>query len=115
MKLITFVILLFIACKESKPKLVIVNDNKIIKPTIKRVEHTSFYIKEDSIVLPTINDWKLVYSKQDFNEIVDNFPTLHQEIPDKPDSSYSKSGIHKTIIDANGNEKKISFPIKKNK
>jgi hypothetical protein len=51
----------------------------------------------------------LIYSKEEFNEIADNFPELHEDIPMHPDIEYYKSGIFKDIVDKDGNQKHISF------
>ena len=73
------------------------------------VDKTKFYVTTDSIKIISNTSDTLIYSKQDFNEIVDNFPTLYENFPDYPDISYGRSGYYKSIIDKNVNKKDISF------
>jgi hypothetical protein len=69
---------------------------------------TTLYAKTDSItVVGGVSD-TLVFSKKDFNEIVDHFPELYSPNPIYPDESYGRSGIHKHFTE-NGKEREISF------
>ncbi|MBS1655786.1 MAG: hypothetical protein JSU05_13125 [Bacteroidetes bacterium] len=79
----------------------------VIKPPETR--ESQLYAAADSVKIISLTVDPLVYSKDDFNEIVDNFPTLRQQIPDEPDISYARSGYFKDITDKKGNKKHISF------
>lgn len=97
-----------LSCKNSSGKFVPQSDTIIVAKQ-HEINKAKFYSTTDSIKIISLTADTLVYSRNDFNEIVDNFPTLSQEIPDHPDISYAGSGYFKDIIDINGNKKHISF------
>ena len=69
---------------------------------------TSFRTSLDTVRIEYEYD-TLIYSKEEFNEIADNFPELHENIPLQPDIEYFKSGIFKDMIDSEGNKQHLSF------
>jgi hypothetical protein len=50
----------------------------------------------------------LICSKEEFNEIADNSPELHEDISMHPDIEYFKSGIFKDIVDKESKTNDIS-------
>lgn len=70
---------------------------------------TSSYANEDLIVIVSENYDSLVYTREEFDDIVEHFPILYTDIPQNPHISYYRSGMFKEIVDKNGKEKTISF------
>jgi len=77
--------------------------------TDKRIDKSRLYYQGDSLTIVSGNNDTLIYSTVDFNEIVDNFPTLYEENPKHPDLSYAESGYFKDIVTNKGTQKHISF------
>src|SRR5436190_3272852 len=77
--------------------------------TNKKKDKTQLYYQGDSLTIISGNNATLIYSAVDFNEIVDNFPTLYEENPKHPDLSYAASGYFKDILTNKGTQKHISF------
>lgn len=107
--LISIVTLMFLGCKSQ-----IHNntsntlDTSILKvPTV--IDKSQLYANGDSIIISSKHFDTIKYSTADFNEIVDNFPSLYLSIPVNPDISYAQSGYFKDVIDSNGNKKHLSF------
>jgi hypothetical protein len=67
------------------------------------------YATTDSVIIGPEHFGTIVYSKEEFNEIVDNFPTLYETIPVKPEISYAQSGYFKDIPQKDGTKKHLSF------
>ena len=83
-------------------------DTSVIKNQI-TIDKSQFYAKGDSIIISSKHFDTITYSKEEFNQIVDNFPSLYLSIPVNPDISYAQSGYFKDEIEANGNKKHLSF------
>jgi hypothetical protein len=49
------------------------------------------------------------FSKNEFNDIIDNFPELYDNNINSPDSTFSESSISVDLIDSLGNKKHLSF------
>ncbi|MEQ1797205.1 MAG: hypothetical protein ABL872_04590 [Lacibacter sp.] len=73
------------------------------------IDKSQFYLTTDSVIISSKHFDTIVYSKKDFNEIVDNFPSLYATIPVHPDISYAQSGYYKDIVEADGNKKHLTF------
>ena len=63
-------------------------DSLPVKTTEAKIDKTKYYAKSDSLIITTENSDTLKYSKQDFNEIVDNFPALYREFVQDPQTNY---------------------------
>lgn len=110
MKTLLYIVAIsFSSCENSSTDKIVLQGHTTIITKPHRTDKTNFYATTDSIKILSLTADTLVYSKNDFNEIVDNFPTLYQELPDHPDISYARSGYFKDIIDKSGNKKHISF------
>jgi hypothetical protein len=68
-----------------------------------------YYAKADSVVVPFDEGEPLVWLREDFNAIVDNFPSLHDAYPGPPDVSYERSGCSRKFVNARGDSDEISF------
>jgi hypothetical protein len=73
------------------------------------VEKSEFYARSDSVIISSKHFDTLKYSKEEFNQIIDNFPSLYLSIPVNPDLSYAQSGYFKDVIEADGRTKHLSF------
>lgn len=82
--------------------------NTIYDSIIHFEKNPALYTDLDTIRIGDEYD-TLVYSKKEFNEIIDLFPDLHDNIPLHPDIAYFKSGIYKNFIDENGAQQNVSF------
>jgi len=73
------------------------------------IDKSQFYVKRDSVIISSKYFDTIKYSKEAFNQIIDNFPSLYLSIPVNPDISYAQSGYFKDVIETNGNKKHLSF------
>lgn len=84
----------------SETKLSVQTDTALLK------DNRLFYAKQDTVTIISESGYDtLHYSKKDFDNVVDYFPELHEDIPSHPDIAYAKSGVFKDIIDENGGKK----------
>ena len=67
------------------------------------------YAKDDSVIISSEHFDTLIYPKEQFDQIVDNFPSLYLSIPVSPDISYAQSGYFKEIVEGDGDRKIVSF------
>jgi hypothetical protein len=83
-------------------------DTSIVKtnPTNKKFQ---LYTKLDTVIISSRHFDTIKYSREEFNQIIDNFPSLYLSIPVNPDISYAQSGYFKDVTEKNGNKKHISF------
>ena len=106
MKNIIWLFLLLITGCQNSPK----DETAIVavqkKPLVKK---TSLYATTDSVIIALPNSDTIIYQKDEFNELIDNFPIFYDSLPDHPDIAYHKSGIFKEVVDSDGNKKTISF------
>lgn len=70
---------------------------------------SQLYTKQDTVIISSKYFDTIQYSKDEFNKIIDNFPTLYSSIPVNPDISYAQSGYFKDVVDERGNKKHLSF------
>ncbi|AXY75504.1 hypothetical protein D3H65_16635 [Paraflavitalea soli] len=78
-----------------------------VKPGVPAVKPP--YLVADSVVISIPGDSPYVYTAEEFNDIVNNFPTLYDSFPEHPDISYAQSGQFRSFVDSMGREKTISF------
>lgn len=93
----------------SQPKQV---DKKVIADTkaeSKKFGNSKYYTQHDFILITTEIGDTLKYSKDKFNQIVDNFSTLFKYTVQDPDLTYFSNDLWKHILDENGNYVHLSF------
>lgn len=83
-------------------------DTTIVKNNLS-IDKSQLYAKVDSIIIVSKHFDTIKYSKDEFNQIIDNFPSLYLPISVNPDISYAQSGYFKDVIEKNGNKKHLSF------
>jgi hypothetical protein len=66
-----------------------ISDSIFLKayPTVKN----KFFLTKDSLIITSKHFDTVMYSKEKFNEIIENYPELYQEYPYPPDIAYSLS------------------------
>jgi hypothetical protein len=107
--LISIITLLLFSCKSqihNNPSNTV--DTSIFKNSTV-IDKSQLYANDDSIIISSKHFDTIKYSKADFNQIVDNFPSLYPSIPVNPDISYAQSGYSKDVIESNGNKKHLTF------
>jgi len=109
MKTLTFIItLLLFGCNSQTNNIASKQvDTSVVKKAT--IDKSQFYAKGDSIIISSKHFDTIKYSKEEFNQIVDNFPSLYSSIPVNPDISYAQSGYFKDIIEDNANKMHLSF------
>lgn len=101
--------LIIIGCNsQSKTEALNHTDTSVIKNQ-SLVDKSQLYAKADSIMITSKHFDTLKYSKKEFNQIIDNFPSLYLSIPVNPDISYAQSGYFKDVIEADSDKKHLSF------
>lgn len=75
----------------------------------KIIDNSKYYTKLDTVLIATEIGDTLKYSKEKFNQIVDNFPALYKNDIQDPDITYFSNNIWKDIIDKNGNKVHLTF------
>lgn len=86
----------------------VIRNNDVSLPKSK-VDRAKYHTTSDTVYIYTQFNDTLKYSKNDFNDIIDNFPELYDETIDHPDSTYSKSKIWVELVDSSGNKNHLSF------
>jgi hypothetical protein len=118
-----FLILLFAGCQGSantipeKDTPIAKKDTVTITKTVTsytnrkplRPGRAKYYTTTDPVIVYIDNYDTSYYSKKEFNEIVDLFPSLYNDIPANPDLSFAASGSWADTVDAKGELKHISF------
>ncbi|RXK62429.1 hypothetical protein ESA94_05320 [Lacibacter luteus] len=74
-----------------------------------KVDTSGLYAKSDSVIISSIHFDTIRYTKDEFNLIVDNFPSLHSHIPVHPDIAYAQSGYFKDIVNSDGDAMHLTF------
>lgn len=108
-RLILFIPLLALACKNEPRKSSVSLTDTVTNNGHPPDNRSRNYITTDSIVLSSPHFDTLVYSKKDFNEIIDRFPALYPSIPVHPDISYAKSGYYKEFTVPDSSTIHLSF------
>lgn len=108
-------ILLF-SCNRKQPNekiiattdtLITVTDTAIELPKNK-LERVKYHTDKDSVYISSISKDTLQFSKEEFNDIVDNFPELTSMNPLPPDSAYNAK-IFVDFVDSTGEKQHITF------
>jgi hypothetical protein len=81
---------------------------KIELPAIKS-DRAKYHTDQDTVYIYSQSKDTLKFSKEDFNDIVDNFPELTSLYTANPDSAYETSKIWVDLVDKSGNKKHLSF------
>lgn len=84
-------------------------DTLLADKYVSNPDRTKYYITKDTVIIATESADTLTFSRQDFNEIVDNFPELYNEVAMEPEITYYSGGIFKDSIAADGCQKHITF------
>jgi hypothetical protein len=107
----SFVLLMLIACNNSSPYTATAEaaTTAVCNPAA-RMHNRQYYVSADTVVIISASGYDtLKYAKNDFTEIIDHFPELHEKIPLHPDIAYQKSGALKTSTGNTGLQKLIDF------
>lgn len=117
MRIIIYItILLLFSCNRKQPNekiipttdtLISVTDTVIELPKNK-LERAKYHTDKDSAYISSTSKDTLQFSKEEFNDIVDNFPELTSMNPLPPDSAYN-SKIFVVLKDSTGEEHHLSF------
>ncbi|MCS3795556.1 hypothetical protein [Niastella sp. OAS944] len=81
---------------------------KIALPASK-VERNKYHIDKDTVYIRTSYGDTIIYSREQFNDIIDNFPELYSPEVTNPDSTFASGKIWVNLIDSLGNDKTITF------
>ncbi|MEJ8818219.1 hypothetical protein [Lacibacter sp. H407] len=109
MKIITFILSLpFFGCNSQTNNPSKQFDTIVVKNQAS-IDKSQIYAKGDSVIISSKHFDTIKYSKEHFNQIVDNFPSLYSSIPVNPDISYAQSGYFKDIVEDNGRKKHLTF------
>lgn len=112
---ITTTILLF-GCNRKEPnkELIPITDNKssltdtAIELSKSKSERAKYCKDKDSVYISSTSRDTLRFSKDEFNDIVDNFPELTSKNPLPPDSAYNAK-IWIDVVDSAGKKHHITF------
>ncbi len=70
---------------------------------------SALYTDKDSVVIATEDRDTMVFTKEEFNNIITGYPELYSEWPEPPDIAYAIRGVNKQLIDTPGKVPIISF------
>lgn len=85
------------------------NDTMIVSLPKNKPARKKYHTTSDTVIIYTKNNDTLKFIKNDFNDIVDNFPELTGESIHPPDYTFSKSAVWVDLVDSSGNKKHLSF------
>jgi hypothetical protein len=74
-----------------------------------KADRLKYHTDKDSVFIYSQADDILKFSKEEFNDVVDNFPELTSMNTLSPDSTYGISDITVELVDIVGNKKQLSF------
>jgi hypothetical protein len=74
-----------------------------------KAERNKYHTDKDKVYIRKECDDTIVYSREEFNDIIDNFPELYSPNVTNPDSTYANSKIWVDLVDSLGNTKHFSF------
>lgn len=109
-------IVLLLSCNRKQPNeevkpttdsSIAVTDTAIELPKSK-LERAKYHTDKDSVYISSTSRDTLKYSREEFNDIVDNFPELTSMNPLPPDSAYN-SKVFVVLKDSKGEERHLSF------
>lgn len=82
---------------------------EVFKLPASKADRAKFHTNKDTVYIYSQSKDTVAYSKEEFNDIVDNFPELYETPVISPDSAYDKSSLWVDLVDSAGNKKRISF------
>lgn len=82
---------------------------KNIKLPDTNADRLKYHTNHDTVCIYSLSKDTLKYSREDFNDIIDNFPELYSSTVIPPDSAYANSKIWVDLTDSSGNKKHLSF------
>jgi hypothetical protein len=85
------------------------NESNIVITKLSKRSKSSLYANADSVIISSKHFDTIRYSKEEFNLIIDNFPSLYSFIPVHPDIAYAQSGYFKDIAKTNGDSIHLTF------
>lgn len=111
MKKMIYITLLFLSCNNKTNQSDKTFDIDSTYKTVpeNRIDVSQFYTHKDTIEIAKENSGILIYSNNEFNQIVDNFPSLYSDNVMDPDMNYSCAKIWKDVVDKKGIKTHISF------
>jgi hypothetical protein len=74
-----------------------------------KANRLKYHTDNDSVFIYSQADDILKFSKEEFNDVVDNFPELTSMNTLSPDSTYGLCDISVELVDSVGNKKQLSF------
>lgn len=74
-----------------------------------KADRNKYHTEKDTVHIHTSYGDTIIYSREEFNDIIDNFPELYSDNVSHPDTTYGNSKIYVDLIDSLGNNKRISF------
>jgi hypothetical protein len=109
-------IILLCSCKRKQPnvKIIATTDtlstvtNTAIELPKNKLERVKYHTDKDSVYISSTAKDTLKFSKDEFNDIVDNFPELTSKNLLPPDSAYYAK-IWVDVVDSKGDKQHISF------
>ena len=121
MKFYLYTLLLCLAGCMNKPnknepvqKSILSDENKIKGKTFlslpkEKVDRTKFHTTKSIVIVYVSAGDTLRYSREEFNDIVDNFPELYEGHITDPDTTYARSALWVDRMDSLGNVNRLSF------
>lgn len=85
------------------------NDTMNVSLPKNKADRKKYHTTSDTVIIYTKNNDTLKFIKNDFNDIVDNFPELTGDNINSPDYTFSKSTVWVDLVDSSGNKKHLSF------
>lgn len=106
-------VILLSSCKQMHDKEVVVIHKNVEKTKIElpasKLERLKYHTRKDTVYIFSQARDTLKFSREEFNDIIDNFPELYSMNTADPDSTYSISKIWVDLVDSSGNKNHISF------
>jgi len=86
----------------------VIRDSAILLPKLK-IDRTKYHTTKDTVYIYSQTKDTLRYSKNEFNDIVDNFPELYESPVRNPDTTYSISMVWVDLVDSLRNRNHLTF------
>ncbi len=86
----------------------IFKDTTILLPKSKG-ERARYHTTKDTVYIYSESKDTLKYSKEEFNDIIDNFPELYSGNVTNPDTTFANSKVWVDLVDSIGNKTHLSF------
>jgi hypothetical protein len=83
----------------STPVAAVIKDTAIHLPKVK-AERAKYHTNNDSVYIYAQTKDTLKYSKNEFNDIIDNFPELYEGGINNPDTAYAISSVWVKLVDS---------------